>query len=95
VPAHDLVDVLPKRLPMFLNLRRLSRHALQPDFSPSGKKIAFVGGYDTSDDTGTTSVASLDGRKRRELDFGAGVGVRTGHKTDAAWRTPFLQRKDP
>jgi Tol biopolymer transport system component len=52
------------------NLRRLSRHALQPDFSPSGKKVAFVGGYDTYDDTGTIAIASLNGMNRRELDQG-------------------------
>jgi Tol biopolymer transport system component len=51
-------------------LRRLSGHARQPAFSPSGKSVAFVGGYDTYEDTGTIAVASLDGRNRRELDFG-------------------------
>jgi Tol biopolymer transport system component len=52
------------------NLRRLSAHALQPAFSPSGKRVAFIGSYDTYADTGTVAIASLDGKRRRDLDQG-------------------------
>jgi len=52
------------------NLRRLSTHTLQPAFSPSGKRVAFVGSYDTYADTGTVAIASLDGNGRRDLDQG-------------------------
>jgi Tol biopolymer transport system component len=56
--------------PYGTSLRRLSDHALQPAFSPSGKELAFVGRYDTYADTGTISVALLNGSNRRDLDQG-------------------------
>ena len=50
------------------HLRRVSRNARYPAFSPSSKRITFLGNFSTYDDVGELSVSALDGSGLRILD---------------------------
>lgn len=52
--------------------RLLSARALDPAWSPDGKRIAFMGGYRSADQYGALTVARADGSGRRRL--GPAVG---------------------